>query len=259
MKKTSRLYSENWSAKNAAFRAFTLIELLVVIAIIAILASMLLPGLAKAKQAGLRMKCVNNMKQMGLATAMYAQDSKDFYPPRLVAQRWPQNFLPYYRNLAILRCPADVVQPATDLVNGPTNNLGDRAPRSYIMNSFNDYFTNVMTPDQFAVYMNAQTPACMPDHVISKPADTILFGEKRSDSEHYYMDLLEQTPTSPAGNDVGELEQARHGTGSDYNFADNSVRYLKRWQSMGPLENKWAVLADARTNFAVDFGQNIGN
>ena len=66
---------------------------------------MLLPGLAKAKQAGLRMKCVNNMKQMGLATAMYAQDSKDFYPPRLVAQRWPQNFLPYYRNLADLALP----------------------------------------------------------------------------------------------------------------------------------------------------------
>src|SRR4051812_4823992 len=140
MKKTNRPYTENWSAKNAAFRAFTLIELLVVIAIIAILASMLLPGLAKAKQAGLRMKCVNNMKQLGLANAMYVQDSRDYVAPRLVAIRWPQELLPYYRNLNVMRCPADVLQPTTDLVSTPTNFLGDRAPRSYIINAYNDWY-----------------------------------------------------------------------------------------------------------------------
>ncbi|HEV2391219.1 MAG TPA: prepilin-type N-terminal cleavage/methylation domain-containing protein [Verrucomicrobiae bacterium] len=60
--------------------AFTLIELLVVIAIIAILAAMLLPALSAAKAKSLRTQCANNLKQWGIALALYGGDNREFFP-----------------------------------------------------------------------------------------------------------------------------------------------------------------------------------
>lgn len=94
-------------------RGFTLIELLVVIAIIAILAAMLFPVFARSREAARKTTCLNNLRQLGLASHMYAQDYDGFLPcdyyacnsstthHRLVQQIWP-----YIKNMQILYCPS---------------------------------------------------------------------------------------------------------------------------------------------------------
>lgn len=102
---------------------FTLIELLVVIAIIAILAALLLPALASAKQKAQQIKCINNLKQLTLATLSYAEDNgtrmidHPFIPavnPLDTNADWMGTLAPYYgttipalynNGAAILICP----------------------------------------------------------------------------------------------------------------------------------------------------------
>jgi prepilin-type N-terminal cleavage/methylation domain-containing protein len=217
-------------------KAFTLIELLVVIAIIAILAGMLLPALARAKEAGRRISCVNGIRQLGLSAKMYTDDDEDYFPARNLPNAWTTALQPYYKDLRLLRCPSDGPNPAHS-INDPSW-PADSAPRSYIINGWNDYFQETMT-NGFS--MGGIMGKTVKESVIKYPSETILFGEKKTDSIHYYMDFLEP----PIGNDVDELEHARHngGTragGSDYAFADGSARYLRYGQCLAPL-NLWAV------------------
>ena len=155
--------------RRTSSKAFTLIELLVVVSIIALLAAILLPVFFSARGKARQTVCVSNLRQLGLAISLYAQDADDLYPygndasdTKTMPNIWTNSpyadtapylpplqeiLVPYVQNPELWHCPADSGYTGLDI----SANYGDPIPLDATPTAFQAFHSSYLYRTEIAL------------------------------------------------------------------------------------------------------------
>jgi len=251
-------------------QGFTLIELLVVIAIIAILAAMLLPVLAKAKGKAQQTYCLNNMKQLALATHQYADDNNQWWPPiqdYVPAGQFETSWRSYIfnyvgKNTQVYDCPTEkdeVYSKGTRAGRLPAPQWAGLAVNGEIqlvsrIAAVDVHWSRGGAPPPFgrpAGGLGYEDNVCRWNR-IEKPSRVLIFGDGHSDvrnewpNDRWWIWKYDNENT-PGFNRVaqGDKGAVRHNRKSNYALADGSASLLDAGRIPCNLEECWwSVKAD---------------
>ena len=214
--------------------AFTLIELLIVIAIIAVLAALLFPVFSRTREKARQTSCASNLKELGLATALYAHDYDDHYPLGHLSTEDPltvfdgggdyephfiellRPFIKNSKNQGVWRCPSDPSPRETK--EGDVSEFHV----SYSVNGWFEYGSSLAQVEKPAEKI----------HVLESTDDDHFhwweMGRKKQSDPYLTLDKLPQKSLS------SQTAPTRHSEGANYLYAEGHVK----WSRFAPL---WGV------------------